>query len=490
VLEALPELRGQGFDELLKGVIKTGIPYIANEVSADIVRHNQLETIYVDLVYQPQRKTGTGQISGVLVVATDVTQQVRVRQKIEEAESTLRGAIELAELATWSLNIEKGTFRYSTRFMDWLGFSEDTKSMDEAYNPLPDDYRQPVADAIAAVIQPGASGLYRNEHPIINRLTGQVRIIHAQARTFYDAQGKPVKLVGTAQDITEQRKTQYALERQVQERTEELEATNEELAATNEELATTNEELAESNQLLSRSNQNLEQFAYIASHDLQEPLRKIQQFSDLLKNQYAAHLGDGTSYLERMQSAATRMSMLIKDLLTFSRISSGQDTTEPVSLAQVVNTVLTDLELAIQESGAQVTAEPLPTVLGDSSQLEQLFQNLLSNALKFRRANTVPLVRVRAETVAADNLPAMVSPTRTTKTYHCISVSDNGIGFDEKYIDRIFQVFQRLHGKNEFIGTGVGLAICEKVAANHGGAITATSKPGKGATFSVYLPVF
>ncbi|KAA9357376.1 PAS domain-containing sensor histidine kinase [Larkinella humicola] len=498
--KALPELEGQPFIGLLEDVYTTGVPYQSDEQQADLVVEGRLQSFWFTFTYQPLTNE-QGQVYAILNVALDVTAQRSARQKIEEAESALRDAIELAELSTWSMEVETGLFTYSNRFMHWLGFAENTKTMDDAYNPLPDEYRQSVADAIDAVIQPGSSGLYDNEHPIINRLTGQVRIIHAQARLIYDAQGKPLRLVGTAQDITEQRKVQIALEHQVQERTEELEATNEELASTNEELAatieelaTTNEELSESNQLLIRSNENLEQFAYIASHDLQEPLRKVQQFGDLLKNQYSLQLGDGITYLERMQLAAGRMSALIKDLLTFSRISTQQDTVEPVSLAVVVKTVLNDLDLVIHESKAVVTVDPLPTVPGDSSQLEQLFQNLLSNALKFRRKGTsgvlvTPEIRVTARIVSSIALPTTVKPARAAGSYHCIEVVDNGIGFDQKYVDRIFQVFQRLHGKAEFAGTGIGLAICEKVASNHGGAITATSQSGQGATFSVYLPV-
>jgi PAS domain S-box-containing protein len=498
--EALPELEGQPFIGLLEEVFMTGIPYQTTEQQADLVVEGRLQSFWFTFTYQPLTNE-QGQVYAILNVALDVTHQRRSRQKIEEAESTLRDAIELAELSTWNMDVKTGLFSYSERFMQWLGFSENTKNMDEAYNPLPDEYRQSVADAITAVIQPGSSGLYDNEHPIINRLTGQVRIIHAQARLFLDADGKPLKLVGTAQDITEQRKRQIALEHQVQERTEELEATNEELASTNEELAatieelaTTNEELSESNQLLIRSNENLEQFAYIASHDLQEPLRKVQQFGDLLKNQYTTQLGDGINYLNRMQMAAGRMSALIKDLLTFSRISSQQENVEPVSLAVVVKTVLNELELVIQESNALVTVDPLPKVPGDSSQLEQLFQNLLSNALKFRRKEAngtlvAPEIRITTQIVSSIALPATVKPARAAGAYHCIEVADNGIGFDQKYLDRIFQIFQRLHGKAEFAGTGIGLAICEKVASNHGGAITATSQPGQGATFSVYLPV-
>ena len=492
--EILPELANQEIYEQIEGVYSTGIPFHAKNQRVDIVVDGKLQPYYFNYSFTPLFNA-EGQVYGVMNTAGEVTDLMVAKQQVEETEVVLRGAIELAELATWNMDIQTSTFTYSERFMDWLGFSEATKSLDEAYNPMLDEDRQSVADAIAAVIQPGSPGFYENEHPIVNRLTGQVRIIHAQAQVFYDADGKPALLSGMAQDVTEQRQIQLSLEQQVQERTEELEATNEELAATNEELATTNEELAatneefeEANQLLIRSNENLERFAYIASHDLQEPLRKVQQFGDLLKNQYAAQLGEGVGYLERMQIAAGRMSTLIKDLLSFSRISTQRDTSESVPLKEVIQGVVNDLDLVIQETGALVVVEPLPKVQGDPLQLGQLFQNLLSNALKFRQPDVSPNIRVEAKVLSARDLPMSVKPARAVRAYHRIRVSDNGIGFDEKYLDRIFQVFQRLHGKNVYAGTGIGLAICEKVVTNHGGAITATSKPGAGATFDVYLP--
>ncbi|ARK13203.1 ATP-binding protein [Fibrella sp. ES10-3-2-2] len=271
------------------------------------------------------------------------------------------------------------------------------------------------------------------------------------------------------------------LESQVQQRTGEL-------AAANHEMAIKNQALAEANGLLVRSNANLQTFAYIASHDLQEPLRKIQQFGDLLKTDYTDSTSQAFIYLERMQTAASRMSTLIRDLLNYSRISNQRDESAPVSLQTIVATVLNTLDWTIQQTGAQIQVGPLPTLPGDASQLGQLFQNLLSNALKFRQANTPPLIRVWAQQVESVDLPAGVNPSRVAIHYHRIDVMDNGVGFDAKYLDRIFQVFQRLHGKNEFAGTGIGLAICEKVVTNHGGAITATSQLGQGAIFSVYLP--
>lgn len=286
------------------------------------------------------------------------------------------------------------------------------------------------------------------------------------------------------------------LEEQVQQRTDELAALNhklltinETLATTNEEYLATNEDLEKSNQAVIRSNHNLEQFALIASHDLQEPLRKVQQFGGLLQDMYGPQLGDGLTYLTRMQAAANRMSGLIKDLLTYSRISTHREMRETVSLNEVVTVVLNDLEFAIEEVDAVVEVATLPMILGDSSQLGQLFQNLISNALKFRRAGSAPSISIQSQILAVSQLPPSVTPGIEAPFYYQIDVRDNGIGFDEQHVDQIFQVFQRLHGKNEYAGTGIGLAICQKVAINHGGAITATSQAGHGATFTVYLPV-
>lgn len=278
---------------------------------------------------------------------------------------------------------------------------------------------------------------------------------------------------------------------------EELAAFNEELTAANEELIISNDEtnsvnvnLKESNALLARSNDNLEKFAYIASHDLQEPLRKVQQFSDLLISKYGDRLGEGVDYIKRMQEASRRMSTLIRDLLTYSRISTQLEKVSKMPLRNVIDTVLTDLDLRIQETNARIDVhiDAGTRVQGNRLQLEQLFLNLLSNALKFRRTDVPPVVQIHHKLEEHGQLPVNVTPVRLSKTYHRLDVVDNGIGFDEKYLDRIFEVFQRLHGRNEFSGTGIGLAICEKVVVNHGGAITARSQPGNGTTFSVYLP--
>ena len=227
---------------------------------------------------------------------------------------------------------------------------------------------------------------------------------------------------------------------------------------------------------LQRSNRELQDFAYVASHDLQEPLRKIQAFGDRLKKKFVEVLGDdGRDYLERMQNAAGRMQTLINDLLAFSRITTKAQPFVPVSLRQVAQEVLSDLEVRIEQTGARVEVGELTTIDADPLQMRQLLQNLIGNALKFRREYAKPVIALK---------------THANGDGCCrLTVEDNGIGFDMKYLDRIFGMFQRLHGRDQYEGTGVGLAICRKIAERHGGQITAQSSPGQGATFIVTLPV-
>jgi two-component system, LuxR family, sensor kinase FixL len=237
--------------------------------------------------------------------------------------------------------------------------------------------------------------------------------------------------------------------------------------------------LNEQAEKLARSNAELEQFAYVASHDLQEPLRKIQAFGDRLRTKYDATLGpEGLDYLTRMQNAAARMQVLIQDLLSLSRVASHAKPFAQVDLSDLVRMVISDLEVRIQERNGRVEAADLPVVFGDRGQLAQLFQNLIGNGLKFQKPGESPVVKVSGE---AFQLPDGTAVWR-------ITVADNGIGFDEKYCDRIFQIFQRLHGRSEYEGTGIGLAICRKIVERHGGVIAAHSSPGAGAKFVITLP--
>lgn len=239
---------------------------------------------------------------------------------------------------------------------------------------------------------------------------------------------------------------------------------------------------------LLRSNTELEQFAYIASHDLQEPLRKVQAFGDMLTNQYRDVLGDeGRDYLQRMQGAAKRMQGLINDLLNYSRIMTRAQPFVSVNLTDVARLVLADLETRIQDTGGRVELEPLPTLEGDPTQMRQLLQNLIGNSLKYHRANVPPVVKVQCRLLP---LGDRAFPSQGAPIQFCeMMVEDNGIGFEQKYVDRIFAPFERLHGRSEYEGTGMGLAICRKIVERHGGTITARSVPNQGSTFVVSIPL-
>jgi signal transduction histidine kinase len=241
---------------------------------------------------------------------------------------------------------------------------------------------------------------------------------------------------------------------------------------------------------LQRSNRELEDFASVASHDLQEPLRKIQVFADRLKANYGGDLSEkGQDYLNRMQNAGSRMQRLITDLLTFSRVTTKMQPFREVDLARIAREVTSDLEIRLEETDGKLEIEELPSIEADSTQMRQLFQNLVGNALKFHRDGVPPVVRIRCEPDKGDATGSDASQgTPDAGRRYRISFEDNGIGFDETYAERIFAVFHRLHGRQEYDGTGVGLAVCKRIVERHHGTITARSKAGHGSTFTVLLP--
>jgi two-component system sensor kinase FixL len=234
---------------------------------------------------------------------------------------------------------------------------------------------------------------------------------------------------------------------------------------------------------LERSNRELQDFAYVSSHDLQEPLRKIQAFGDRLKTKEYKGLSDqGKDYVDRMLNAASRMQNLINDLLDFSRVTSKSKPFVKVELDTVLSEVLSDLEITIEKTGAVIIRSPLPEIEAEPTQMRQLFQNLISNAIKFRKNNEKPVI-----TISANRRQRMAHLTSTPgDEWVEIVVEDNGIGFDEKYLDRIFNIFQRLEGQ-KYEGSGIGLAVCRKIVVRHGGDITAQSKPGEGTRFIITL---
>lgn len=293
-------------------------------------------------------------------------------------------------------------------------------------------------------------------------LNGTWRVLEGVGRQYRDENGKVIGILHNSRDITERK----AAERQLRNYTYKLE----------------------------QSNRELQEFAYVASHDLQEPLRKVQAFGDRLEKKCAADLSEeGRDYVNRMKNAAVRMQNLINDLLTFSRVSTKTQPFQPINLNKIAEEVVSDLEVRIEQTGGCVEIGELPTLDADAVQMRQLFQNLIGNALKFHRTDEKPLVKVFAETVSSNGASFQLNGEEIqvggNENFCRIVVEDNGIGFDEKYLDRIFTVFQRLHGRAEYEGSGIGLAVCRKIVERHGGQITAISKEGAGATFFIDLPV-
>lgn len=266
---------------------------------------------------------------------------------------------------------------------------------------------------------------------------------------FLDANKKPVRYVSVRYDITDRISSQ--------------------------------EKLKIEGRKLALSNKELQDFASVAAHDLQEPLRKIQSFADRLRSKSSATLDAETvDYLERIQKSSYRMQTLINDLLDYSRVSTKVQPFAPVDLNQILTQVISDLEIRLEETKGEIECGDLPRVDADPVQMTQLFLNLINNALKFHKPGLPPVVKISS---------LMTKSTRYGPEICEITVADNGIGFDEKYIERIFTIFQRLHGRQEYEGTGIGLAICRKIVERHDGMITAKSIPGEGASFITTLPI-
>ncbi|NUQ33459.1 MAG: PAS domain S-box protein [Planctomycetaceae bacterium] len=283
------------------------------------------------------------------------------------------------------------------------------------------------------------------EEPVETKGRGR-RLLHTKKIPILDDNGRPLYLLGISEDITERRMA----EERLQQRTDEL----------------------------ARSNKELEQFAYIASHDLSEPLRKIQAFGDLLERLAAEKLDEkGKKYVGYMRDAAERMKTLINDLLQLSRVTSKARPFERVSIKAAIDDALADLETRIKESDGTVNVGPMPEIEAEPTQMRQLFQNLIGNALKYRKPGVPPVVIVSAVPLSEPGFNG-----------YRFEISDNGIGFEEKFSDKIFQVFQRLHARGEYEGTGIGLAICEKIVTRHNGRIRVTSTPDVGSVFTVELP--
>jgi len=406
-----------------------------------------------------------GEVTGFLGALSDISDRVRVEAELRQYKENLEQLVKerTVELGEAYAQLQENEGRYRAIVEDQtelicrfkpdgtLTFvnpaycryfnKKDSELVGKSFMPMIPEEDWAATEKTLANLNPENPAV-TVEHRVIMP-DGEVRWQQWTNRMLYDGEGKAVEMQSVGRDISARQQAE--------------------------------EELKAYAAKLEISNRELQDFAYVASHDLQEPLRKIQAFGDRLNSKYGDVLTDkGRDYLARMQNAAARMQTLIEDLLSFSRVTTKAQPYAPVNLKEIATAVVSDLEVRIEESGATVEMDNLPTLDADALQMRQLFQNLISNALKFRKKDVPPVVKLEA--------------VGQGKMYE-IKIIDNGIGFEEKYSDRIFTIFQRLHGRSAYEGTGIGLAVCRKIVERHGGTITAQSTPGEGATFIFTLPV-
>ncbi|MEN6342034.1 MAG: MASE3 domain-containing protein [Methanospirillum sp.] len=366
---------------------------------------------------------------------------VAAEQHLRESEARLVLALEVSGLGTCDTDLVRGTVWRSPRFdrIFGNGASEPGWSKEQFLeHVLPPD-REAVAAAMSTAL---ANRTQATVECRIRRADGALRWVAVNAQWRYDEAGVPVRTIALVQDITERKEDEETLK---------------EYAAK-----------------LAASNEDLQRFAYVASHDLQEPLRSIVSFSQLLERRYTGQLGeDADEFIGYIVEGGLRMQMLIQDLLAFSRVTSSTQTFAPIETEAVLADVEATLEQGIREAGAVVTHDPLPAVRGDRTQLGQVFANLIGNAIKYRRPGVPPHIHVGARRI--DGLREF-------------SVADNGIGIDPEYFDRVFVIFQRLHTRDEYEGTGIGLAIVKRIVERHGGTVRIESTPGEGTTFYFTMP--
>jgi len=390
---------------------------------------------------------------------TDVTERHQLLQKLSENDYLFKQAQALTHIGNWSWNLKENKIGWSDELYRIYGLKPQSEEVSyERFMQLvhPEDrqlLQQQVNNSLKKKVP---SDFY---HRIITD-DGTLKVLHAKGEVILNNKGEPVGMVGTGQDVTEE----FNLQKKLKELNESLELKNKELE---------------------RSNKELSSFSYVASHDLQEPLRKIKTFgSRLLESNYNNLNEEGKDSLNRMTAAAVRMQKLIEDLLAYSRTHTEDVITEEVDL----NVILDELVENYKEFYPELKLEhtKMPIINGMKFQIIQLFENLISNSIKYR-SEKPPKIKIKCTAVKGGEIKGLGA--EESLNYYHIQFSDNGIGFESQYAYKIFELFQRLQGKAEYPGTGIGLSICKKIVENHKGFICAEGAPNLGATFNIYLPV-
>jgi PAS domain S-box-containing protein len=408
-----------------------------------------------------------GQQIGYLEMFSDITRRKRAEEALEKSERNLADAQRIGHIGSWKWNIQTGELDWSDELYSIYGvdFHTFTPTMDSFANFIHPDDKETINNILNQISEDKSVEF---DFRIITE-QNSTRILRTIAKiTSHDEDGNPLIITGINQDVTEKKKA----EEKLQELIESGKKLTAELKVSNEELINTQYKLKETINKLEISNKELEQFAYVASHDLQEPLRMVASFTQLLERRYKEKLDeDADDYIGFIVEGANRMKDLIDDLLAFSRLNTEKKEFESTDLNQILENVLSNLKSTIEEEDAHITNDKLPVINCDSSQISQVFQNLISNSIKFHQ--TPPRIHISVE--ENDN-------------EWILEVNDEGIGIDTENQQKIFDVFSRLHTRDEFEGTGIGLSICKRIVERHGGRIWVKSETGKGSTFYFTIP--
>jgi PAS domain S-box-containing protein len=437
------------YQPMLDNVRRSGEPVVLYAAPYVIMSKGEKIEGYLNVIYQPFRETD-GSISGVIALCQDVTEQVLARKRIEEVEERAKLAIASAQLGTFEVDLVTN-YVYTSQRMDEIFEVESTHDRERYVCCIHPDDLEIRKKAYEASFE---TGFLEYEARLLTK-SQQVRWIRAQGRIFFDHQQTPVKLAGVVQDITEEKLFYEELSRLVKERTSDLE----------------------------QSNNELQQFAHVTSHDLKEPVRKILTFNSRLEYEFGQILPErARTYIEKINRAANRIYAMIEGILLYSSINTLNQPDEPVDLNGVLKDIQDDLEVLIQQKAATIYLEKLPVLQGSAILFYQLFYNLVNNSIKFTADEKPPVIHIRAK-------EEKLVENNTVKSRTVITVEDNGIGFKQVHAKNIFETFSRLHSKDVFEGTGLGLALCKKIVERYGGHIHATSEEGSGALITIELPM-
>jgi PAS domain S-box-containing protein len=476
VREAVPESMGQGYFEILDEVYKTGEPFIGKEMPLQVERRESVQQIYINIICQVL-KNASGETEGILVFCYDVSEQVLARNMLQETESRSRLAIEAARMGTFDWDLQNEHFLSSERLVEIFGYqnAQNTTHQNLLDRFHPED--KPIRDE--AVQNSFKTGSLNYEARLIWP-DESIHWINVIGKILSDNARNILRMYGTVEDITPQKialeeKKHFVqeLEKKVFERTQSLNYANFILKQTVSELEQTNSELAS--------------FNYIASHDLKEPIRKIKAFSKRIEDLDQEKLSESSKdYFQRIISAADRMENLIDAFLSYSQTSNIRAAFELTDFNKVFLEVKTDFAETIEHKNIRLESQPLPALMCIPLQINQLFTNLIANSIKYSRTDVRSAIEISAEEL--DGKVLSFEGADTNSFYWKINIRDNGIGFDQMYENQIFVLFQRLHNRQEYPGTGIGLAICKKIMRNHKGFISASGNIGSGAIFSMYFP--